>query len=69
MNATASPIHIVTPVSGTIRWSASGRNLGIWGKDFPVRPLALLSNGEVRDLSPAEAKFYQHVGATNDCTN
>lgn len=62
MNATPSPIHIVTPVSGTIRWSDTGRNLGVWGKDFPVRPMALLSNGGVRELSPAEAKFFRHVG-------
>ncbi|WP_166486030.1 hypothetical protein [Jannaschia sp. CCS1] len=63
MTATTSPIHIVTPIAGTVRWSRSGRNLGVWGRDFPVRPLVLLSNGDVRDLSPAEAKFYKHVGA------
>ena len=55
------PGQIVTPIAGTIRWAENSKALGIWGKDFPIRPMLMTEDGEFRDLTPSECALFERT--------
>lgn len=55
------PGRIFRPVEGTIRWDRKGRELGIWGVDFPARLHVEISPGDLRPLTDAEERLARRI--------
>lgn len=55
------PCQVVTPVAGTIHWAENSKALGIWGKDFPVCPMLMMADGNIRDLTASERALFQRI--------
>ena len=62
MSTSNSHLRVVLPIAGTVHWSPSGEALGVWDDDLAIKPKVLLDDGTIRDLTKAEARFYQHTG-------
>ena len=50
------PGRILQQVAGTVAYDASGKALGIAGRDIAPQLVVQLINGPIRPLTPAEAR-------------